>query len=442
MGLRQALAQLAAGAPVPVFAVAGAGARERVADLRLSREIELVDEPAAAQLLLIGGLVPDVLSAPLAAVHDAMPGPRCTVFWPLGASTMPALMVPHAVRIPDSEDPVAIIVQAQRAVLTGIRASDPPLLPDVDPNPWRGIGPYGQGGSGMTGGTPYGRPMAELGPDRDGLRLDLLPLAIGPFFPRFPTGLIVEVTMAGDLVVEAAIAGSPFAALGADATARRGLQPFLRALSEPVSIAELEVARARDHLRWAAGTLLTQGLRALAARVLRLARSATPAEASAVASLTRHLELVRVPQWSGAGIGCLDRGLLAGLGVGPIGRAAGLAEDARTEDPSYMALGFEPVVMHGGDAAARWRLRMAEAVQSLELAGRAGARRTRTTGLVESPRGRLAAGDAPFERLRPLLATLLANLEWGDAVTTIVSLDLDLEEAGLVSSSRVGAEAA
>ncbi len=412
-----------------------------MAELQLSPDIELVDEPAAANVLLIAGFVPDALSGPLAAVHDAMPGPRCTVRWPLGAATSPALMASDSVPVEESDDPVAVIVRTHRSLLAGARASEPPLQPDVEPHPWLGIGPYGQGGSGMTGGTPYGRPMAELAPDRDGLRLDLLPLAIGPFFPRFPVGLTLDLKMAGDVVVEAAVAGNPFAGAGTF-SARPALVPFLHALSEPISVAELELARAREHLRWAATSLTAQGLPALAARVLRLARTVTPRDASTTASLARHLDRIRVPQWSGAGVGRVEPGLLAGLGAGPVGRAAGLAEDVRTADPAYVALGFEPIVMHEGDAATRWRLRLAEARQSLQLAVQAADLRTVPTGRVESPRGRLEVGDAPFDRLLPLIAGLLADLEWGDAVTAILSLDLDLEEAGAVSSAGTRAEAA
>jgi hypothetical protein len=112
------------------------------------------------------------------------------------------------------------------------------------------------------------------------------------------------------------------------------------------------------------------------------------------------------------------------------------------EDATYRALGFELIVQDGADAAARWRQRLAEVVQSLALAKRAGAQRSEVTGQVESPRGLLTAGSAPASRLLPLLPGLLEGLEWGDAVATIVSLDIDLEEAGLaerLASAQAGA---
>lgn len=437
MGVRDAIARVAGGAAAPVFAVVGSGAREAIAELRLAPMVELVDTPAAASILLVAGFVPAGLSGPLSAVHDAMPDPRCTVFWPLGTDPEPGPASPNRLRIGPDAEAAEAITRAYRALLSGALMSEPPIQPDADPNPWRGLGPYGQGGSGMTGGTPYGRPLAELGPDRDGLRLDLLPLSVGPFFPRFPTGLILEVSMAGDVVIDGRIADSPFIDTGVGSPAG----PFLRALSEPVPVAEIELARAREHLRWASLALVSQGLHALARRMLRMAATVTPDDAASVRAIARRLRMLRVPQWSSTGVGRLAPELLTGLGLGPVSRAAGLNEDARTADPAYVALGFEPIVMREGDSAARWDMRLAEAAQSLELARSAGDRRTAQTAVVESPRGQLRPDDAPFQRLQSLVPTLLAGLEWGDAVTTLVSLDLDPEEAGAVAtrSSRVEA---
>jgi len=47
---------------------------------------------------------------------------------------------------------------------------------------------------------------------------------------------------------------------------------------------------------------------------------------------------------------------------------------------------------------------------------------------LESPQGRLAVGDLPAQRLLPLLPAVLEGMEWGDAVSTVVSLDLDADE--------------
>lgn len=419
---------------MPVFGVAGVGAREMVQDLRHSDRLRLVDTPRAASVLLVAGTIPEGILDPLTRVHDALPHPRCTVRWSIGSSPDAVMTAfPEAMMVgADLED---AIIQVQRDLLGGRRMSEGPLLPDVDPAPWRGVGPYGQGGSGMTGGTPYGRPMASLGPDRDGLRLDVLPVKIGPYFPRFPTGLAFNFTLAGDVVVSAEVEPNPFLAMSLPtrATWRPGLQPFARALVERVRVAELELARAREHLRWVADVLLAHGLPCLGVRALNLARRVQPGDGAAARSLARTLGWTRIAQWSAAGVGQFAAQDLVGLGVGPVGRAAGIAEDARTEDAAYRELGFESILLPGGDAAARWHLRLAEVAQSLDLAARAGDRLTQQVGQVESPRGRLTLDSAPTTRLLPLLPRWLPDLEWGDAVTTLLSLDLDLEEAAMVA---------
>lgn len=56
---------------------------------------------------------------------------------------------------------------------------------------------------------------------------------------------------------------------------------------------------------------------------------------------------------------------------------------------------------------------------------------TTATGTTEGPTGPLGRGPTPSSRLLPMLPELLTGLEWGDAVTTLLSLDLDLREAAL-----------
>jgi hypothetical protein len=428
VGLSEALGRFAANAPIPVFAVAGPGAREAIQDLRLRPELRLLDTPRPASVLLIAGGIPHAFALPLARIHDAMAHPRATILWTGGGQWRPALPGLAQPAVVET-DPVAAAVAAYRDLVTGRRRSEPPILPDIDPVPWRGVGPYGQGGSGMTGGTPYGRPMAELAPDPDGLRLDVLPTSVGPFFPRFPAGLVLEVRFSGDLVLEATVGDPNFD--DGDLPVRAGLRPFLRALNEPVSIAELELARARDHLRWLSDALIATGLPAFGLRALRLASAAMPGDGAAVRRLARVLGWTQISRWSTGGVGRISPNELAGLGAGPVARAAGLAEDVRLDDPAYRELGFEPILGNGSDAAARMRLRCAEAAQSFDLAARAGDRRSAVRGRVESPRGRLEPGSAPSARLLPLLPGALRETEWGDAVTTLVSLDIDLEEAVL-----------
>ncbi|GAA3081239.1 hypothetical protein GCM10010464_51630 [Pseudonocardia yunnanensis] len=58
-----------------------------------------------------------------------------------------------------------------------------------------------QHGGGMR--MPGGLPMADVGPDRDGLMLDRLRVPLGPVLPDWPAGLVVEVVLQGDVVQEA-----------------------------------------------------------------------------------------------------------------------------------------------------------------------------------------------------------------------------------------------
>lgn len=418
MGLRQALAGLAGAAPVPVFAVEGPGAGAALDAVRLDPRVRLVDSPRAANVLLVVGGVPRRLLRPTVRVHDQMSHPRCTVWWPRGAPTRRlATRLPGILLVGPGDDAMSVVMDTHRTLLRGDRPSDPAVLPDVEPAPWRGVGPYRQGGKGMTGGVPFGRPMATRAPDRDRLELDFLPVRIGPCIPFFPPGLVLELRVQGDVIQEARI-GEPAFVLSPDRD-----DPFRQALREPVLIVELERARARHHLRWAAGALRFHGLGALGERVLRLAVASELNVADARA-LIRLLERTRVLAWATSGVGVIPTERLAGTGLGPTARATGLVEDARTEDPAYRALGFAPVVTRGGDARARWRQRLEEVVQALELAERADRRRTEVTGVVESPHGRLAAGSAPTAALLERLPDLLAGQEWGDAMTTVVSLDL------------------
>jgi hypothetical protein len=51
---------------------------------------------------------------------------------------------------------------------------------------------------------PGGLAMADVGEDRDGLTLDRLHVPLGPVLPDWPAGLVVHVTLQGDVIQEAA----------------------------------------------------------------------------------------------------------------------------------------------------------------------------------------------------------------------------------------------
>lgn len=436
------MARLASGADAPIFPVVGVGGRLAAEELRLLSGIRVVDHPRAAALVVVVGRLTRALLHPTLIVHDQLPAPRTTVWIPAG---------------PDGEgDPEGLLaafpaitivrpgdVCGLRAVFTGLvsgaRPSDPPALPDMEPAKWRGVGPYGHGGAGMTGGVPYGRPLPARAPDPDGLELDQLPLQIGPLYPPFPPGLVLHVGLQGDVVRQAFVGANPYRAWPGDPSpGPLDTAPFVDALDAPASVADLELARARHHLGWVAGFLRLHGLGARGLRVSAVARSLSLADRTAVDALARQLGRSRSLAWATDGVGVADRALLDRLETelpsGPVRRSAGEAHDARSDDPAYEGLGFEPVVHPEGDARARLRQRLAEASQALALAERAGARIRQPSFPLEGPRGTLRPGASmPSAALVALLPELLAGSEWGDAVTTVASLDLDVEEAAISS---------
>lgn len=412
------LAGLAARSAAPVFPVVGGGARTAVGRIGLDPRIELVDSPRRAAVLLIAGRLEEQLIVPARRVHDQLPHPRATILWSLDPSGggpgdgLPGQPVMDA-------DPGAAIQAIWHRLVRGTLASEDDLGEDVDPAPWRGVGPYGQGGKGMTGGVPYGRPMAGRAPDRDGLELDQLPLRLGPLLAALPPGLELSVRLQGDVVQEAELGPNPY----------RSAMP---GTADPgrLGIAELELARARHHLRWVAEALRIAGRPALGRRALALGEGRAAPSAKAVATLAQQIDHDVGLRLSHTGVGVIAAEGAAGLG--PVARAAGAAADARLDDPSYQLLGFEPVVHVEGDVRARWRQRMGEALQALDLAERAGP--ATVDGAVEWPRGpRPIGAPGPATRLLELVPDAIVGLEWGVAVAVISSLDLDLEEAALAT---------
>ena len=424
--MRQTLARLARRAPARVFVVEGDAPLDTPSLLHLHPGVEVVESPRSATILLLAGSVPDTLGDSVRRVHDQMAFPRCTVAWPGGAGSDRSWPVCRSLDGSAAELADRLIV-VQADLVSGGIASDPAVLPDVEPAEWRGVGPYGQGGSGMTGGVPYGRPLAETAPDRDGLRLDRLNVRVGPWFPPFPPGLILALGLQGDVIQEVALEPNPFAGRAAK-SGDRSPDPFRRALGRPVEIATMELARARHHLQWMAHALRVHGLGALGVRALALAEALVPGDVSPIAALRRGLERARSLAVATEGVGVLPLDALRERGLGPIARASGGVDDARAGDETYLALEFEPVTHIGGDARARWRQRCAEAEQSVLLAGRANLARAGGLGRVESPRGLLTRTSSPLAEQLTLIPRLLPGLEWGDAVAALVSLDLDLRD--------------
>lgn len=252
-----------AGFAVPVFAACGADGWGAVQDLRACGAIDLVTTPRHASVLLVAGTIPDAHLEALDRVHDEVPHPRTSLAWPCGETSPPG---PWAAVEADAGGIVEAIVTAHAHVAADPSRSEPDRMADVEPDEWRGVGPFGQGGEGMMGGVPYGRPMAMTGDDRDGLALDQLHLRLGPFLDAFPGGLVLDVTLQGEVVQEC-VAGREGAP-----RSKRGSTGELRHLAWALHVAGLEGLAARA-ARLAIGAAEDMGRSALAHGFGRLRRS-------------------------------------------------------------------------------------------------------------------------------------------------------------------------
>ncbi|WP_299441150.1 hypothetical protein [uncultured Phycicoccus sp.] len=168
-----------------------------------ARGWRLAESPASADVLLVVGEPGAELVEVVAGLWDAMPGPRARVDLAVGADPEPALDTAVASLLDTS-------AQAEDA---GGRAQ-----PDLggDGTEHHGMDHEGMdhgGHEGMGHGShegmdhgdmemaPDGIPLAGgTEDDRDGLEMDALPVRLGPVLPHWPAGLVLDVTLHGDLV--------------------------------------------------------------------------------------------------------------------------------------------------------------------------------------------------------------------------------------------------
>lgn len=276
---------------VPVFAAVGAGAWGPVQELRARHDLCLVDSPRHASVCLVAGAIDGQDAAALDRVHDQLPHPRSTVAWQ-GDARHPWV---STVVTGGADDLVAAVADVHRRLREDPAATEPDRLPDEEPNPWRGVGPHGQGGEGMMGGTPYGRPMAMTAPDAsDGLALDQLDVRVGPFLPSLPPGMVLDLRLQGEVVQAASV--------------RLRLPPD-RTIGAPLhdrAPATVEAAVARGELRWLSHALHVHGLDGLARRAARLAIDHATVDAPEdFAVLRRRLRWSGL-RWSLRRVGAID----------------------------------------------------------------------------------------------------------------------------------------
>jgi hypothetical protein len=244
--------------------------------------------------------------------------------------------------------------------------------------------------------VPGGLPMADRGADRDGLRLDQLHVPLGPVLPDWPAGLVVHVTLQGDLVQHAEAQ-----ALGPGGGGSFWTEPWRRAAAgEPVTTGE--AAR-----RGAAGS---DDAATVARRLRDEALAGAPGSRlrPPLHRFARRVARSRTLAWLTRGLGVLLPDDAAAAGVrGPALRAA-------------------------GDVTARyrrWCAELAEAVGALEDGSPLGA-----TG-PEPPRGPLNDTQSPSAGLLAALPSLLDGAELAAARLIIASLDPDLDELAVPAHS-------
>jgi hypothetical protein len=269
-----------------VFVARGGGSGDLPIELAADPTLRLVSSPRHATVLLAAGRFPGALGAALDRVHDQLPHPRRTVWWTADATIGRAACAHDAIAV-DTPEPTAVVAAlraAHREAVSG--RSEPDVGADEPPNPFDGRGDHGQGGEGMMGGVPYGRPMAMTGPDRDGLMLDRLPVLLGPFLPGLPNGLQVRALLQGSVVQHAV-----------PEVLDLGDGPPL----DDAARTPNDRVRLVHDLRWLAEALRLGGLHALSSRAAALARDGGR-ERDSVDSLARRVRRSGLPRaWRGVG---------------------------------------------------------------------------------------------------------------------------------------------
>lgn len=407
--------RMAAGAIVPVFCLPCDGKRHVIRILRRLEGVRVVDTPRHATVLVVAGDVIPQMAQAVRRLHDQLTEPRGIVCWNCKRGADGFNEAAPAI-IHEEKSAEEVIVRMHRDLVEGRRPSSPLFGPMKNPVPWQGKGDHGQGGEGMMGGNPYGRPMPMTGGDiRDGLQLGSTSFSLGPFLTWMPPGLVISLTLQGDVIQQISCKAPDFSCL------RDVDEVFLLALKKPVPLAALETMRARHHLRAVSDLLYLLEMDSYGFQALELAETAAAGQSEKILQFARKLHRTGLYLWTTGGIGNLPPAAVAGLG--PLARAAGLKEDARQTDPAYGSLNFSPLSQESGDVTAVCSQRMAEAAQALDLAGRAGNRLRDPGHPLEGPRGVMI--EEKSRTCKKLVEEQAVGMAWDNFVTWLVSLDID-----------------
>jgi hypothetical protein len=320
--------------------------------------------PADADILLVAGTPGEDIGDAVEAAWAAVPAPRARVSAASPGEVTAALDAAHG----------------ELGSVTGQRHGAPhggPARPAME--------------------MPGGLPMADRGADRDGLALDLLHVPLGPLLPDWPAGLVVRVTLQGDVVQRAEACFLGLAAGGPSLWD----EPWRRAaVGEPITAGLAARRRGAAHLDSLGRFLAVAGWddAASAARMLRyevLSGAPAPELAPRVRRLARRVARSRVLAWSTRCLGVLTAGQVAG----PAARAA-------------------------GDVTDRYRRWCGDLV---DLAGLFDDASPLAGSALDPPRGR-GDGQPSSAALLELLPGLLEGAEVAAARLIIASVDPDPDE--------------
>jgi hypothetical protein len=210
------LLRFAAARPHVLVVPAVGGAAQRLAvEAELTRHgWPVALSPADTDVLVVAGVPGPELAAVVERLWQQVPAPRARADVAAASAAAPALAraaedLADAAR--QRREPAGLAPPARHGVPAGERKGHGEHLPTERGSTDHGDHQPGshadhqQGGHQHGGGMemPGGLPMADVGPDRDGLMLDRLRVPLGPVLPDWPAGLVVEVVLQGDLVQQA-----------------------------------------------------------------------------------------------------------------------------------------------------------------------------------------------------------------------------------------------
>lgn len=312
----------------------------------------LAAAPADADLLVVCGAVPDRLGKAIEVVWDQLPGPRAraeiTVLGDLDRLLDEAVTVlrdgPTQDRDSRERPPSMAAEHADH---------DMPEEPEHEPMDHGDMDHSGMDHSDMDMAGPGGIALAAGAPDRDGLEMDVLHVALGPVLPSWPSGLVLRCTFQGDVVTEATPELLP--ATPAAGGVEHG----------PGALAEAALA-----VHWAAEVVSLAGWPRVATRLRRLRDDVlsvgyTPAVRAESHRLHRWLGRSALLRWSLRDVGLIEdaavrSGGLPGSAAGDVhARLLGLLPwsvevatgRAPCADPDRLAAALSKAVV-GGDLAA------------------------------------------------------------------------------------------